>query len=91
MPTSQLREHPGHGLTTTTRKEVTRWLTMAASTADQAVAALRERWPDWQIWYVPRAIGGLLWCARLHRDHKTVINAESPDELEEHLTDRAEQ
>jgi hypothetical protein len=64
---------------------------MAASTADQAVAALRERWPDWQIWYVPRAIGGLLWCARLHSDHKTVINAESPEELEEQLVGRAEQ
>ena len=67
-----------------------RWLIMAASTPDRAVAALRERWPDWQIWYVPRAIGGLLWCARLHRDHKTVINAESPDELEEQLAARTE-
>jgi hypothetical protein len=67
-----------------------KWLIMAASTPDRAVAALRERWPDWQIWYVPRAIGGLLWCARLHRDHKTVINAESPDELEEQLAARAE-
>ena len=64
---------------------------MAASTADQAVAALRERWPEWQIWYVPRAIGGLLWCARLHSDHKTVINAESPEELEEQLAGRKEQ
>ena len=64
---------------------------MAASTADQAVAALRERWPEWQIWYVPRAISGLLWCARLHSDHKTVINAESPEELEEQLADRTEQ
>ena len=63
---------------------------MEASTPDRAVAALRERWPDWQIWYVPRAIGGLLWCARLHRDHKTVINAESPDELEEQLAAWAE-
>ena len=64
---------------------------MAASTADQAVAALRERWPEWQIWYVPRAIGGLLWCARLHSDHKTVINAESPEELEEQLVVRTAQ
>jgi hypothetical protein len=55
------------------------------------VAALRERWPAWQIWYVPRAIGGLLWCARLHSDHKTVINAESPEELEEQLAGRTEQ
>ena len=77
-------------LTTTTCKEVMRWLIMEASTPDRAVAALRERWPDWQIWYVPRAIGGLLWCARLHRDHKTVINAESPDELEEQLAARAD-
>jgi hypothetical protein len=86
-----VREHPDPGLTTTTNDAVTRWLTVAASTADQAVAALRERWPDWQIWYVPRAIGGLLWCARLHSDHKMVINAESPDELEEQLVGRTEQ
>ena len=64
---------------------------MEGSTADQTVAALRECWPDWQIWYVPRAIGGLLWCARLHSDHKMVINAESPDELEEQLVGRTEQ
>ena len=62
-----------------------------ASSADRARAGLRERWPDWEIWYVPRAIGGLLWCARLHSDHKTMINAESPDELEEHMAARMEQ
>src|SRR6516225_12133519 len=89
-PSSQLREHPGHTLTRIC-KEVRRWPIMAASTADQAVAALRERWPDWQIWYVPRAIGGLLWCARLHSDHKTLINAQSPDELEELIAARMEQ
>ena len=91
MPPSQVREHPGHGLTTTTCNEVRRWLALEGSTADQTVAALRECWPDWQIWYVPRAIGGLLWCARLHSDHKTVINADTPDELEEQLADRREQ
>src|SRR5690242_2617042 len=90
LPSSQLREHLRHVLTTICKK-VRRWPIMAASTADQAVAALRERWPDWQIWYVPRAIGGLLWCARLHSDHKTVINAESPEELEEQLVGRTEQ
>ena len=62
-----------------------------ASSADRARAALREHWPHWEIWYVPRAIGGLLWCARLHSDHKTLINAESPDELEEQLATRMEQ
>ena len=62
-----------------------------ASSADRARAALRERWPDWEIWYVPRAIGGLLWCARLHSDHKALINAQSPDELEEYLAARMEQ
>ena len=63
---------------------------MEASTPDRAVAVLRDRWSDWQIWYVPRAIGGLLWCARLHSDHKTAVNAESPDELEEQLAARTE-
>jgi hypothetical protein len=62
-----------------------------ASSADRARAALRKRWPDWEIWYVPRAIGGLLWCARLDSDHKTLIKAESPDELEEQLATRMEQ
>src|SRR5262245_33281062 len=90
LSSSQLREHPGHAPATIC-KEIRRWPIMAASTADQAVAALRERWPEWQIWYVPRAIGGLLWCARLHSDHKMVINAESPDELEEQLVGRGEQ
>jgi hypothetical protein len=59
--------------------------------ADRARAALRERWPAWEIWYVPRAIGGLLWCARLHSDHKTVIKAQSPNELDEYLAARTEQ
>jgi hypothetical protein len=62
-----------------------------ANTADRARAALRERWPDWEVWYVPRAIGGLIWCARLRSDHKTVINAQSPDELDEYLAARTEQ
>ena len=52
----------------------------------QAIVAELERdWPDWQIWYVPRAIGGMTWCARRWDDEKHVLNAGNPDELAEYL------
>jgi hypothetical protein len=28
------------------------------------VAQLEASWPKWQVWYVPRAVGGTIWCAR---------------------------
>jgi hypothetical protein len=49
------------------------------------VAALERDWPDWQVWYVPKAIGGMIWCARRRDDEKHVLNAASPDELTELL------
>jgi hypothetical protein len=52
---------------------------------DQAVAALERDWPRWQIWTVPRAVGGTIWCARRHDNHRRVLNAHSPTELEEYL------
>jgi hypothetical protein len=45
------------------------------------VAELERDWPDWQIWYVPKAIGGMTWCARRWDDEEHVLNAGSPDEL----------
>jgi hypothetical protein len=42
---------------------------------------LREEYPAWQFWIVDRVYGGPVWCSRLHADHKTVLNAGSPDEL----------
>jgi len=40
---------------------------------------------QWQIWTVPRAVGGVAWCARRWGDEKQVLNADSSDELEEML------
>jgi hypothetical protein len=52
----------------------------------QAIAArLESDWPGYQFWYVPKAVGGFIWCARREDDHRHVINAGSPDELEERL------
>ena len=25
---------------------------------------LEQKHPDWQVWYVPIALGGVLWCAQ---------------------------
>jgi hypothetical protein len=42
------------------------------------------KFAKWQVWYVPHALdGGVTWCARLHDNHKIVLNANSPDELAE--------
>jgi len=46
------------------------------------VAQLEADWPDWQVWYVPKAVGGMTWCARRWDGTGDVINADSPDELE---------
>ena len=59
------------------------------STAE-TLTAFRGRWPDWEIWYVPRAIGGFIWCARLHSNHKVILNAGSPAELARQLVARTE-
>jgi hypothetical protein len=46
------------------------------------VARLESDWPDYQGWYVPKAVGGTTWCARRWDETGDVINADSPDELE---------
>jgi hypothetical protein len=52
---------------------------------DEIVARLEADWPDWQIWTVPRAIGGTIWCARRWDGTGKVLNAASADELAEYL------
>jgi hypothetical protein len=32
----------------------------------QRQALLQARFPNWEIWYVPKALGGFTWCARRH-------------------------
>jgi hypothetical protein len=49
------------------------------------VARLEADFPDWQVWYVPRALGGTTWCARRWDSTGRVLNAGSPDELAEYL------
>ena len=58
--------------------------------ADEIVAALQDDWPDWHVWYVPKAIGGLIWCARRRDDERHVLNAGSVDGLVELLEAEAE-
>jgi hypothetical protein len=40
---------------------------------------------NWQIWTVPKAIGGTIWCARRWDGTGQVLNAASADELAEYL------
>jgi hypothetical protein len=49
----------------------------------QAITAqLEADWPDYQCWYVPKAVGGFIWCARRWDGTGGVISADHPDELE---------
>jgi hypothetical protein len=58
------------------------------TTSDELLAALRERWSArWEIWYVPLALGGLTWCARRHDNHRRLLHAYTPGELEEYLAE----
>ena len=53
------------------------------------VAQLEGDWPGYQVWYVPKAVGGITWCARRWDDEKHVLNADSPGELEQQLEEEA--
>ena len=55
------------------------------------VAALERDWPGWQVWYVPKAVGGITWCARRWDDESNVLNADSADDLTELLEEEAGQ
>jgi hypothetical protein len=54
---------------------------VAQNPTNAIVARLEADWPRWQIWTVPPAVGGTIWCARRWDDEKQVLNADSPDEL----------
>jgi hypothetical protein len=49
----------------------------------QRQALLQEHYPDYEIWYVPRALGGMTWCARRDPQDTNPIRAELPSELAE--------
>ena len=60
-------------------------ITLAANPTAEAVASLEADWPKWQIWTVPLAVGGTVWCARRWDSSGKVLNAHSSDELAEYL------
>jgi hypothetical protein len=62
---------------------------VAQNPTDDIVARLEADWPDWQIWIVPRAIGGTIWCARRWDGTGQVLNAASADELAGYLEEAA--
>ena len=53
---------------------------------DEALADLQRRFPGWEIWYVPLAIGGATWCARPQGETKPVLNAHRAEYLAEYLS-----
>jgi hypothetical protein len=58
---------------------------VAQNSTDAIVARLEADWPNWQIWTVPKAIGGTIWCARRWDGAGKVLNAASAHELAEYL------
>ena len=49
----------------------------------ETVARIEEAFPDWHVWFVPRAIDGHLnWCAQRWTGDGEVIHAGGPGELE---------
>lgn len=63
----------------------------------QHLADLQARFPTYEIWYVPLALGGFTWCAR-RQDETNLLNtlhADKPGELadmiEQELAERAGQ
>lgn len=62
------------------------------SAAEDQAAALRAKHGErWRIWYVPLALGGYTWCARIHGDNlRNVVHADTPEHLGEHIRLREE-
>jgi hypothetical protein len=58
-------------------------ITRGTNSTDAIVARLEADWPNWQIWAVPRAVGGTIWCAMRWDGTGQVLNAASADELAE--------
>jgi hypothetical protein len=64
---------------------------LTANPNDKAVAELEADWPSWQVWTVPRVVGGALWCARRWDGTGETLKARSADELVGHLEEAATQ
>jgi hypothetical protein len=64
---------------------------LAENPNDKTVAALEADWPGWQVWTVPRVVGGTLWCARRWDGTGETLNAHSAAELVEYLEEASSQ
>ena len=64
----------------------------AVSAVEDQAAALRAKHGErWKIWYVPLALGGYTWCARIHGDDlRNVVHADTAEHLDEHIRLREE-
>jgi len=58
---------------------------------DVTLARMQADWPRWEVWIVPCAVGGPVWCARRHEDRDAVparvLNADSAEHLAEYLNE----
>jgi hypothetical protein len=52
------------------------------SMRDDILDNLRDKYPEWEIWYIVKAVGGEIWCARLKNNHKALINTDTSEELD---------
>ena len=58
-----------------------------STTTEELDALRRDHGARWEIWIVPLAVEkGFIWCARLHTDHSTIVNARVPAHLAEYIT-----
>ena len=56
---------------------------------DEQRAALQQEFPDWEIWYVPLALGGTTWCANPWAkvdNRRNVLHADTADRLAVEIT-----
>jgi hypothetical protein len=58
---------------------------LARNPIDEIVTRLEADWARWQVWVVPRTIGGIIWCARRWDDESQALNAGSARELRQQL------
>jgi hypothetical protein len=59
------------------------WQQVMTSQIKQDLDKLRAKYDQWEIWVVYRVYGGPVYCARPRDDHRQVLNAGSPIELED--------
>lgn len=57
--------------------------------ADEQLASLSERFPEWDFWYVPTYMGPSsgTWCARPSGAMIATCNASTPDDMAEAITE----